>query len=328
MFRGKTILVTGASGLIGYNLITRLMQEKNVSIYAVGRSVSRLEQTFDEFAGADNLHLNEYGNVITHLDEFPKFDYIFHAAGPMELEIVVNRHVDVIVPNIIDLHTILEYAVRMKQCGHDCRVLIFSSITVYQNNTDQDISVSENDTDCGEALDEPKVSYSESKRMCEVLSKAYVKQYGIDAVIARFSTVYGPTMNIPNTAFYNFIQKAQKGEDIVLNGVGLPRRDNIYVDDAINGLLTIAEKGITGEAYNISSNQEFGNFIAVDDIAKTIQIVAEKEYGKHISVTVPSFDKRQPGLFLDNSKLKKLGWNLKYSIIDGVELTMRYFSKK
>lgn len=328
MFRGKTILVTGASGLIGYNLITRLMQEKNVSIYAVGRSVSRLEQTFDEFAGADNLHLNEYGNVITHLDEFPKFDYIFHAAGPMEPEIVVNRPVDVIVPNIIDLHTILEYAVRMKQCGHDCRVLIFSSITVYQNNTDQDISVSENDTDCGEALDEPKVSYSESKRMCEVLSKAYVKQYGIDAVIARFSTVYGPTMNIPNTAFYNFIQKAQKGEDIVLNGVGLPRRDNIYVDDAINGLLTIAEKGITGEAYNISSNQEFGNFIAVDDIAKTIQIVAEKEYGKHISVTVPSFDKRQPGLFLDNSKLTKLGWNLEYSIIDGVVLTMRYFSKK
>lgn len=328
MFEGKTILVTGASGLIGYNLVKRLMQEEHVSIYALGRSVSKMEHTFEEFASDANLHLCEYGQVIVHLDEYPEFDYIYHAAGPMEPDIVVNRPVDVIEPNIIDLHTIFEYVVRKKQNGHDCRVIIFSSVTVYQNNTDQDLIVSEADTNCGEALNKPKVSYSESKRMCEVMAQAYVKQYGIDAVIARFSTVYGPTKNIPNTAFYSFVQKALKGEDIVLNGVGLPPRDNIYVDDAINGLLAIAEKGITGEAYNISSNCELGNFMAVDDIAKTIQVVAEREFGIKMTVIVPPFDKRQPGLFLDNTKLGQLGWRLKYSMIDGIVMTMKHITKK
>lgn len=328
MFDGKTILVTGASGLIGYNLVKKLMQEENVSIYALGRSVSKMEHTFEEFANATNLHLCEYQHVIEHLDEYPKFDYIYHAAGPMEPDIVVNRPVDVIEPNIIDLHTILEHVVSVKQEGYDCRVIIFSSVTVYQNNTDYDLTVSEFDTNCGEALNKPKVSYSESKRMCEVMAQAYIKQYGVDAVIARFSTVYGPTKNIPNTAFYSFIQKALKGENIVLNGVGLPPRDNIYVDDAINGLLTIAEKGITGDAYNISSNRQLGNFMAVDDIAKTIQVVAEREFGIKMTVIVPPFAKRQPGLFLDNSKLGQLGWRLKFSMIDGVILTMRYLAEK
>ena len=327
MFDGKTILITGSSGLIGYNLVKRLMKEENVSIYALGRSVSKLEQTFEEYANETNLHLCEYGKVIEHLDEYPKFDYIYHAAGPMEPDIVVNKPVDVIEPNIIDLHTILEYVVRMKQCGHDCRVIVFSSVTIYQNNTDQDLIVSEADTNCGEALNKPKVSYSESKRMCEVMAQAYIKQYGVDAVIARFGTVYGPTKNIPNTAFYSFVQKALKGEDIVLNGVGLPPRDNIYVEDAINGLLIIAEKGITGEAYNISSNCELGNFMAVDDIAKTIQTVAEKEFGIQMSVLVPPFKDRQPGLFLDNTKLHQLGWRMQYSMIDGVILTMKYLFK-
>lgn len=323
MFEGKNILVTGASGLIGYNLVKRLIQEENISIYALGRSVSKMEHTFEEFAGAANLHLYEYGQVIAHMNEYPKFDYIYHAAGPMEPDIVVNRPVDVIEPNIIDLHTILEHVVHMKQSGHDCRLIIFSSVTVYQNNTDKDLIVSEANTNCGEALNKPKVSYSESKRMCEVMAQAYIKQYGVDAVITRFSTVYGPTKNIPNTAFYSFVQKALRGEDIVLNGVGLPPRDNIYVDDAINGLLTVADKGITGEAYNISSNCELGNFMAVDDIAKTIKTVAEREFGMHISVIVPPFDKRKPGLFLDNTKLRQLGWSLTYSMIDGVTLTMR-----
>ena len=330
MFEGKNILVTGASGLIGYNLIKRLMQEENVSIYALGRSVSKMEQTFDEFASAVNLHLCEYGQAIAHLDEYPKFDYIYHAAGPMEPDIVVNRPVDVIEPNIIDLHTILEHVVRMKQSRHDCRVIIFSSVTVYQNNTDHDLIVSEADTNSGEALNKPKVSYSESKRMCEVMAQAYVKQYGIDVVIARFSTVYGPTKNIPQTAFYSFIQKALNGEDIILNGVGLPRRDNIYVDDAISGLLTIAEKGIIGEAYNISSNRELGNFMAVDDIAKIIQTVAQKEFGIQMSVIVPPFKNRQPGLVLDNSKLSQSGWRVKFSMTDGVVTTMKkiiYFLK-
>jgi nucleoside-diphosphate-sugar epimerase len=240
----------------------------------------------------------------------------------MERDMIINRPVDVVVPNIIDLHAVLEYAIQLKKLGHICRILIFSSVTVYQNHTEKDIVVKETDANTAQSLDHPMVCYSESKRMCEVLAQSYVKQYGVEVVIARFSTVYGPTKNVPNTAFYDFIKKALAGEDIMLNGVGLPRRDNIYVDDAVSGLLTIAVKGESGEAYNISSNCELDNFMAVDEIAQTVQIIAAKEFGKEISVIIPPFKERQPGVLMDNTKLSQLGWKIKTSISDGVFLTM------
>ncbi len=323
MFDGKTILVTGASGLIGYNLVKRLMQGESVSLYVTGRSIQKLENTFKEFTNATNLHLCEYGYVLTHLYEYPRFDYVFHAAGPMERDVIINRPVDVIVPNIIDLHTILEYVTQLNKIGHICRVLVFSSVTVYQNHTEKDIVVKETDANSAQSLDNPMVCYSESKRMCEVLAQSYAKQNGLNVVIARFSTVYGPTKNVPDTAFYDFVKKALAGENIMLNGVGLPRRDNIYVDDAVSGLLTIAVKGESGEAYNISSNCELSNFKAMDEIAQTMQMVAAKEFGKEIFVMIPPFEERQPGVKMDNTKLSQLGWKINTSFDNGVFLTMK-----
>lgn len=319
----KNILVTGATGLIGYNLVKRLLQDEEAMVFAAGRSMSKLESTFDEFKGSSNLQLCVYRDVIENIDSYSAFDYIYHAAGPMERDIILNRSVDVVTPNIIDLHSIMEYAVRQKQQNHSCRVVIFSSVTVYQNNTTEDIVVSESDTQVAQTLDNPMVCYSESKRMSEVIARAYAKQYGIDVVIARFSTVYGPTKNIPDTAFYNFIRNALAGEDITINGVGLPRRDNIYVDDAVEGVILVAEKGVCGEAYNVSSNETLGNYMAVDEIAKLICVTANRHNGSNSQVYVPASETRTPGLIMNNSKLSQLGWQMKYSINDGIILTMR-----
>jgi nucleoside-diphosphate-sugar epimerase len=145
-------------------------------------------------------------------------------------------------------------------------------------------------------------------------------------VISRLSTVYGNTIIKTDTAFFEFIKNAVSGKNINLRSTIFPRRDNIYLDDAISGLLTIALKGKGSEAYNISSNGDLGNFLAVDEIARIIVDEANKRVGTtRAPINVIYGDcvlgKRKPGLILDNSKLKELGWILSTSINDGIAKT-------
>jgi nucleoside-diphosphate-sugar epimerase len=117
------------------------------------------------------------------------------------------------------------------------------------------------------------------------------------------------------------------GRNIYLRKLLNPRRDNIYLDDAISGLLKVALSGSTCEAYNISSNGELGNFLAVDEIARIIVDEANRRFGSMrktitISAECANTGSRKPGLLLDNSKLKELGWTLSTSINDGIVKTL------
>ena len=325
----SAILVTGATGLIGYNLVVCLLANKN-KVYAVGRKMDKLKSTFEELSTDSNLILIEQniGDAFPTLEE--SIDYIFHAAGPMEGDIIRNYPVNVILPNINGLINCLEYCKAEKESKDRLiRLIVFSSVTLYNNYTDHDITVSEAETKTAEPVDAISAPYSESKRMSEVIATAYHRQYGLDVLMARFSTVYGPTKNIPNTAFYEFIKKALAGEDITLNSNGIRRRDNIYVDDAIEGLMVIAMKGKPGEAYNVSSNGEGGNYASVDEIALCVAKEARKISDSFCtSINYKStVGERSAGLKMDNSKLQLLGWQLTVNLSKGVISTLNAISK-
>ena len=164
--------------------------------------------------------------------------------------------------------------------------------------------------------------------MIEVIALAYARQYGIDVVIPRFATVYGPTRFIPDTAFFEFIRKGIAGEDIALNNSNLPRRDNIYIDDAVDGVLTVAARGENMEAYNISSNGDLGNFASVGEIAETVASVSDKMFGRSIKVnyTMDVGEKRKPGFKMSNEKLKYLGWNTRNSMEEAIKKTIEAIS--
>lgn len=320
-FKDKSVLITGATGLIGSNLVDRLMQSDIAKLIATGRSKKKLESTFPEYAGNERFVIVEHDASTPYPDGIKDIDFIFHAAGPMERNIVMNYPVSVILPNVLGTINVLEFLKKQKvETGRMGRAIIFSSVTVYNNPSKDDYVAIENDTSFAQSLDAPTACYSESKRMSEVIAKSYVKQYGIDVVIARFSTVYGPTKNIPETAFYEFIRKSIAGEDITVNSNAAPRRDNIYVDDAINGLLTLTRYGEKGQSYNISSNGELGNYAAVDEIAQA----AIKQSGNVCNVNYKSIDQsNKAGLKLDNAKLKSLGWNVCYSLNEGILNTIK-----
>lgn len=320
-FEGKTILITGATGLIGSNLVDKLMTMKPAKVIVTGRSEKKLVSTFTDYVDKENFVIFQHDAANPIPDGVQDVDYIFHAAGPMEREIVLNKPVNVLLPNVLGLINLMEFLRNQETTtGKKGRIIVFSSVTVYNNPGKDDYDAVESDTTHAIPLNAPTACYAESKRMSEVIAYSYTNQYKIDAVIARFSTVYGPTRNVPDTAFYEFVRKSIAGEDIMVNSPAAPRRDNIYVDDAIDGLICVTLFGETGEAYNISSGGELGNYAAVDEIAKVAAKVAGK--GTHV-IYKNEEGAKKGGMTLNNEKLKSLGWTLCYSMEAGIAETIK-----
>lgn len=160
------------------------------------------------------------------------------------------------------------------------------------------------------------------------IANAYHKQHLVDVLVARFSYLY--SKHPAKTAFYEFINKALAGENIVMNKSGLSRRDNIFVEDAVVGLLHLCNKGKVGEVYNISSDGDMGNYAAVDEMAELIVKNANKLISdSHVKVTFKEQGQvREEGLRLSNKKKKATGWAISTSIEDGIYKTMKEYLKK
>lgn len=323
MFKEKNILITGATGLIGSHLANRLSEEK-ANLILVGRNIQKLDSVFEN---NDNIQKVACDIAVSLPDNLPELDYIFHAAGPISGNDIKQYPVNLIKANIFGLMNCFEFLKKQKETtGKMGRIIVFSSATVYGiNKQDKDISIKEEETETADSLDFIQSIYSESKRIVEVIAKSYHKQYKLETVIARIAYAYGYTKFAPQTAFYEFIKKAINGEDIVLNNPQIPRRDNIYADDIVSGLLLLAENGISGESYNLSSNGEEDNFKGMDEMANIIVNCVNKKLGKNIRVIEPENKNRKPGTMLNNSKIKSLGWKVNTNIVTGIEKTVEKF---
>lgn len=330
-YAGKTVLVTGATGLIGGAVARSLLDAGRTRVVALSRSEEKLRTGFARYAGSPDF--SYIACDVSHMPPLAEpVDYIFHAAGPMEGDVIRKRPLSVIEPNTIGVMRCCDLlAAQREEFGRDGRMVLFSSVTVYGNNTGEDRTVTESDTDVTSPLDSAGAAYSQSKRLSEVIVRAYGRQLGIDAVIARLSTVYGYARFVPNTAFFEFIRRALEGRDIELSSSGSARRDNLYIDDAVEGLLCLGTAGAKGEAYNVSSNGEGGNFAAVDEIAGQIARVRNEIFPdlRPVGVKLKSGQQksRLPGMLLDNSKLKGLGWKLSSSLLEGLEKTLLTYSQ-
>lgn len=316
---GKTVVVTGATGLIGSRLVARLLTCDGIRLIAVGRSRARLEQVFAAAAGLTALELLEWDVAWPLPESLGPVDVIFHAAGPIAGRVIREEPVSVVSANLTGLMNCLDYLVAQKRVRAITGTLVvFSSATVY-GVADEERVVDETQTQTAESLDSPTAAYSESKRMVEVVAQAYGRQYGVRILIARLGYVYGPCPLPPQTAFYEFLAKAARGEDLVFQRAGFPRRDNIFVDDAVEGLMTVCARGTTGLAYNVSSNGDGGNFAAIDELAEGLARAACAAGLGNVRVVVDACAPRAPGLALDNRRLKALGWTVRTTLEAGLQ---------
>ncbi len=328
-FEGKKILVTGATGLIGSHIVELLLQAPRTSVIALSHSKEKLQQCFQQYLNNNRLTLMAQDVSKKIKANNHKIDYIFHAAGPISGNIVKNYPLRVIMPNVLGMINCCDLLVEQeKHYGHNGRIVVFSSETVYGHNESANHSVIEDETDLTDKLSAANSAYSQSKRMAEVLAQSYLKEKGIDVVIVRLGYVYGHTKFVPNTAFYEFINKAINGENIVFNNTKFLKRDNIYVTDAVNGIFTVCLTGLNGQAYNVSSNAEGDNYASIAEMAQIIADVVNKDcLATNNAVKVIQKDglniTNEPGIMLNNNKLKALGWNIKVNLHEGIEETIR-----
>ena len=319
IYNGKTVLVTGASGLIGSNLVERLLLFEGIHVVALGRNIKKMERVFRGQLCNPALTLAEHDISVPLPYSLGKIDYVFHAAGPISGQIIRSDPLSVVSANLKGLINCLDYLASQKsETGFTGTMVVFSSATVYGNPHQQQIALSEDETMTAEPLDSPTAPYSESKRMAEVIARAYAVQCGLSVKIVRFGYVYGYCVIPPATAFYEFIKKAANGEDLIFKQSGFARRDNIFISDAISGVLHVCEHGLSGEAYNVSSHGEGGNFAAIDEIADEISKAANACNKRNVRVVISESRSRSIGFLMDNTKLKRLGWGISTTLTDGV----------
>ena len=319
--QGKSILLSGATGLLGSFLVDVLMWKNtyglNCTIYALGRTQKKAEERFSKWWGDENLVFLSYNvNQPFTRDDIGTVDYVFHLASNTHPIQYATDPIGTITTNIIGLQNMLEFAVKHKSE----RFVFASSNEIYgENRGDTDLF---EESYCGYINSNTlRAGYPESKRCGEALCQAYKAQMGLNIVIARFTRSYGPTMQMSDTkAISQFIKKGVCGEDIVLKSAGTQNYSYTCVADAVCGLLTLALKGENGEAYNIAD--ESSN-ITLRDLAS---IIAEHT-GQKVIFEIPDateaagYSKATKAL-LDGSKLKELGWKPFYSIRDGVQRTI------
>lgn len=319
----KTLMITGASGLIGRCLIdTMLLANKtkslNVKIIAIARNKERLYTLFEEHK--NDYHLKVVSHDVTkpfNRDEFPEnVDYVLHLASNTHPIAYATDPIGTITTNVIGLNNLLEFA-KDKQIE---RFLFASSVEIYGENRGDTEAFSEEYCgyiDCNTL----RAGYPESKRVGEALCQAYAKQYDIDVVIPRLSRIYGPTMKTDDSkALSQFIKKALNKEDIVLKSAGTQYYSYTYVADAVSALLFCLLYGEKGTAYNISDPN---SDIHLKDLAQILATIADTKVIFDIpDATEQAGYSKATTAIMDSTKIKELGWNAQTPIEEGLRKTV------
>lgn len=313
------ILVTGAAGFIGSNLVLRLLAEEPGSritgldnlndYYDVSLKEWRLER-ISSVGGNWRFVKGDLADkaLIDRLFEEERFDIVVNLAAQAGVRYSITNPDAYIQSNIIGFYNILE------ACRHyPVKHLVYaSSSSVYGSNRKVPYSVEDR-------VDNPVSLYAATKKSNELLAHAYSKLYNIPSTGLRFFTVYGPAGR-PDMAYFGFTNKLLAGKTIEIFNFGNCRRDFTYVDDIVEGVCRVmrrAPEKKTGEdglplppyaVYNIgnSSPENLLDFVTIlqEELVRAGVLPADYDFEAHKKL-VPMQPGDVPVTFADTSALER-----------------------
>ena len=315
--RGKRFLITGATGLIGVQLIDALMRLGDVDVIAVGRSRDKAAERLGEYF--DNPHFTFLEHDITK-----PFSTLHSSLSTLHFIIPLASHTHPLAYSQYPVETIMinvkgaEYALELAQ-QTGATVLYPSTVEVYGNAKGDDVFTEDYTGTLN--LKNARSCYTESKRVSEALCQSYMAEKGVKVKIVRLSRVFGPTMLASDTkASSQFIQKAVAGEDIVLKSKGDQYFSYTYVADAVAAMLHVLLYGEVGVPYNISNE-------ACDVHLREFAAICAECAGRQVVFDLPSETEAKgfsiaTKAVLDNSRLKGIGFTPRYTIRDAIQRTV------
>ena len=318
--KNKTVMITGASGMVGsYMLYVLLMlnDEKHygIKVDAVMRNVNKLPE---EVRNREDVNV-VVADVTKDIPDVGDIDYIIHAASPESPLIMQNQPVETIAANTIGTFKTLELAKEKNAEGY----LFISSREIYGQPDEGQEFFYENTYGFVDQLN-PRSCYSEGKKAAETMCVCFHEEYGLNTKIARLAHTYGPGMSIYDGRVQaDFLKNVYHNEDIVLKSEGTAVRTYTYIADAIAGMYRIL---LDSEdiVYNIGN--EAGK-VSIRDLAE-ILVSIYPERGLKLVFDIPEGGTKGTAPYtlgiLSSEKLRKLGWNPKYSVKDGFKRTLEY----
>lgn len=304
----QTLLITGATGMIGSSLARRILKEGTpCRIILPVRDMGKAEELYRRLGKADKekLLFMEMGLEDMGAEGFPmSIDYILHCACVTQSAQMVAHPVETADSIVMGTKNVLELA-RKKQVKS---MVYLSSMEVYGAVEDTGELVREEQLGAID-LRSPRSCYPAGKRMAEHYCHIYYQEYKVPVKIARLAQTFGKGVSLKdNRVYMQFARAAYEGRNIVLKTMGNSMGNYCAIEDAVEGIFTILHRGKDGEAYNVVNE---ASTMRIRDMA---ELVARKMAGGRITVKVDMENSDQisyapdTGLRLSGEKLRKLGW--------------------
>ena len=310
----KSVLVTGATGLIGSLLVKALLYsaDNNGADITIGAFIRNKDKADKVLGNLKKDHPNlvyEIGDLSDGLNLSRRYDYIIHAASATGSKDFIEKPVETILTTVESTKNFLKYA---KENTIDSMVYI-SSMEVYGEIPHE--TVKEEDFGLLNWMN-LRSSYPQSKRLAETLCLSYCSEYGVPVKIVRPTLTFGPGVSKEdNRVFAQFARAVINKTDITLLTKGGTKRDYLYTADAVKGILTILLSGKNGEAYNLSNQDSYCTILEMAQMCCGLannEISVKFDLDPEKSKCYPKEQKIQ----LNNSKYQALNNSSKTSIKD------------
>ena len=338
----KVVLVTGAAGFIGANLVKRLLNEFD-SVKVIG--IDSITEYYDVRLKYERLQeLSAYGDRFVFIkDNIAKKEIVESIFTDHHPQVVVNLAAQAgvrysitnpdayIESNLIGFYNILE-ACRHHSVEH---LVYASSSSVYGSNKKVPYSTDDK-------VDNPVSLYAATKKSNELMAHAYSKLYNISSTGLRFFTVYGPCGR-PDMAYFGFTNKLREGKTIQIFNYGNCKRDFTYVDDIVEGVVRIMQhapekkNGDDGlpippyKVYNIGNNspENLLDFVTIlqDELIRAGILPNDYDFESHKEL-VPMQPGDVPVTYADTTPLEQdFGFKPSTSLREGLRKFAGWYAK-
>ena len=342
-----TILVTGAAGFIGSNLVKAIYRRyENPTVVGIDNMNDYYDVRLKEERLAQLQELPDFTFIKGNIADKELIDRIFAEYRP---RIVVNLAAQAgvrysitnpsayIEANLIGFYNILEacrHSYEQYEGGVE-HLVYASSSSVYGSNKKVPYSTDDK-------VDNPVSLYAATKKSNELMAHAYSKLYNIPSTGLRFFTVYGPAGR-PDMAYFGFTNRLVKGETIQIFNYGNCKRDFTYVDDIVEGVIRVMQKAPAKQVgedglpvppyavYNIGNNQPENllDFVTIlqEELLRAGVLPADYDFEAHKEL-VPMQPGDVPVTYADTSALERdFGFKPSTSLREGLRAFAEWYKE-
>lgn len=310
------VLVTGAAGFIGSNLVHYLVSQRpswNITaldLLTYAGNLQNIDTLINEgrvsFVKADITD----AQAVSDLFKKEKFDLIFHLAAESHVDRSIHSAGEFVKTNVLGTQNLLDASLanQVKRFLHISTDEVYGSLgpTGFFYETT--------------ALD-PSSPYSASKAASDLMVLACNKTHKLDAIVTRCTNNYGP-YQFPEKLIPLFITNAYEDRELPLYGDGMNVRSWLYVTDHCEALLALAEKGRSGEVYNIGSSSD-GEIPNVQVTKTILSLLGKPESLIKMVEDRPAHDRRYA---VDIEKIsREAGWSPATSFAEGIKKTVEWY---